>query len=160
MSSEKLEITTPNDRDIVMTRAFRAPRNLVFDAYTKPELLKRWLGAFRGWELAKCEIDLRVGGTLRYEWRGRDNIQMGMSGVYREIVRPERLVNTETFDEAWYEGECVSAVVLTEKDGMTTLVNTSTYDSKEIRDAVANGPMREGVEASFNVLADLLAKMI
>src|SRR6267143_2888304 len=92
----KLKITTPSDREIAMTRVFDAPRNLVFDAWTKPELLKRWLGVRAGWSLAVCEIDLRVGGAYRYVWRKDSNgTEMGMRGVYREIVRPDRLVSTE-----------------------------------------------------------------
>ncbi len=83
-----LEITTPSDREIVMTRVFDAPRDLVFDAYTKPELLKRWLLGPRGWSMPVCEIDLRVGGAYRYVWRrDPDGNEMGMGGVYREIVR-------------------------------------------------------------------------
>jgi uncharacterized protein YndB with AHSA1/START domain len=92
-----LKVTTPTEREIAMTRVFDAPRNLVYDALTKPELLKRWLGVFGGWSLAVCEIDPRVGGTYRYVWRGSDGTEMGMRGVCREIVPPERVVCTESF---------------------------------------------------------------
>ena len=92
----KLKVTAQSEREIVMTRDFDAPRRLVFDALTKPELLKRWLGVFGGWELAVCEVDLKVGGTYRYVWRrSSDGSEMGVRGVYREIVPPERLVCTE-----------------------------------------------------------------
>ena len=95
-----LNVTTPTDREIAMTRVFDAPRHLVFEAYTKPELLKRWLGVLSGWSLAVCEIDLRVGGTLslRVAQQAERN-EMGMGGVFREIVPPERIVATEKFDE-------------------------------------------------------------
>ena len=84
-----LEITTPGDREIVMTRVFDAPRELVFDAHTKPELVKRWLLGPDGWSMPVCEIDLRVGGAYRYVWRrDTDGTEMGMGGVYREIVPP------------------------------------------------------------------------
>lgn len=100
-SAGNLKVAALSDREIVMTRVFDAPRNLVFDAYTKPELLKRWLGVFGGWTMAVCEVDLRVGGSYRWVWRGADGTNMGVRGIYREIVPPERLVNTEKFDEAW-----------------------------------------------------------
>src|SRR5260370_36564073 len=80
-----LKVTMPTDREIVLTRVFDAPRHLVFDAFTKPELLKRWFGP-RGWSLALCEVDLRVGGTFRYLLRRPDGNEMGMRGVYREIA--------------------------------------------------------------------------
>src|ERR1700738_5300868 len=100
--AEKLQVSTPSDREIAMTRVFDAPRRLVFDAYTKPELLKRWLGVVGGWALDVCEVDLRVGGKYRWVWRGANGQEMGMGGVYREIVPGERIVSTELFDDAWY----------------------------------------------------------
>ena len=94
-----LQVTTPSEREIAMTRVFDAPRRLVFDAWTRPELLKRWLGVRGGWSFAVCEVDLRVGGAYRFVWRGPNGKEMGMGGVYREIVPPERLVATELFDD-------------------------------------------------------------
>ena len=140
-----------------MTRVFDAPRNLVFEAYTKPELVKRWLGVFGGWTLPVCEIDLRVGGSYRFVWRNADGTNMGMRGVYREVARPERLVNTEKFDEAWYPGESLITLVLTEKAGKTTMMVTMRYESREARDAVIKSPMESGVAASYDNLAELLA---
>src|SRR5687767_3303499 len=119
-----LKLTATTDREIVVQRAFNAPRQLVFDAHTKPELLKRWLGVHNGWTLDVCEVDLRVGGTFRYVWRGPNGESMGMRGVYREIVAPSRIVSTEKFDEAWYAGEAVGTMVLTESGGKTTLTLT------------------------------------
>jgi uncharacterized protein YndB with AHSA1/START domain len=156
-STRTLEITTPSEREIAMTRVFDAPRSLVFDAWTKPELLKRWLGVRDGWELAVCEIDLRVGGTYRFVWRGPDGAEMGMGGVYREIVPPERLVSTEKFDEPWYEGEALDTIVLVEQDGKTTATTIVRYDSQEIRDAVLKSDMARGVSESYDTLAELLA---
>jgi len=154
-----LTITTPSDREIAMTREFDAPRHLVFEAYTKPELLKRWLGVIRGWELAVCEIDLRVGGTCRYVWRDSDTgEEMGMSQVIREVVVPERIVCTEVFDQAWYEGEAIATVEFVERAGRTTLTMTMLYDSKSVRDAVLASPMEQGMAASLDLLADLLAE--
>ena len=154
-----LNVTTPSDREIRMMRSFDAPRRLVFDAYTKPELLKRWLGVFGGWSLAVCEVDLKVGGTYRYVWRGPDGAEMGMRGVYREIVVPERIVATESFDEAWYPGEAVGTVTFVEERGRTTLTTTMRYDSKEIRDAVLESPMKDGVTASYDQLDQVLASV-
>ena len=102
-----LTITTPTDREIVMTRVFDAPRKLVWDAHTKPEIVKKWLGVFNGMTLPVCEIDLRVGGKARYEWRMADGQTMGMSMTFLEIVPLEKIVNTEEFDDAWYEGKAV-----------------------------------------------------
>jgi uncharacterized protein YndB with AHSA1/START domain len=153
-----LTVSTPSDREIVMTREFDAPRELVFDAYTKPELLKRWLGVFGGWTMAECEVDLRVGGSYRYVWRGPNGEQMGMRGTLREVVVPERIVSTETFDESWYEGAAVGTIEFVERGGKTTLTMTMRYDSREIRDAVLKSPMEQGVAASFDTLADLLAR--
>jgi uncharacterized protein YndB with AHSA1/START domain len=152
-------VTLPSDREIAMTREFDAPRKLVFDAYTKPELLQRWLGVFAGWTFPVCEIDLRVGGGYRYVWRGPDGMEMGMRGVYREIVVPEKIVSTEKFDQSWYEGEAVGTVTFKEKGGKTTLAMTVQYGSKEIRDAVLKSPMKEGVAAGFDKLAETLASL-
>lgn len=152
----KLEITTPSDREIAMSRVFNAPRTLVWDAITKPELVKRWLGVQNRWTLDICEIDLKVGGKYRYVWRNPDGGEMGMGGVYREIARPERLVATEVFDHAWYAGQAVDTSVLTEKGGKTTLTIIVLYDSKEIRDGVLKSPMAEGVDRSYDKLDELL----
>jgi uncharacterized protein YndB with AHSA1/START domain len=159
MLNATLEVTTPSDREIAMTRVFNAPRRLVFDAWTKPELLRRWLGVRGGWSLAVCEVDLKVGGSYRFVWRGPDGTQMGMRGVYREIVRPERLVQTEKFDEPWYEGEAVDTLVLVEQDGKTTCTTTVICESREIRDAVLKSGMTGGVSESYDKLDGVLASI-
>ena len=157
-SAETLQVTAPGEREIVMTRGFDAPRQLVFDAHTKPELIKRWLLGPPGWSMPVCEIDLRVGGKYRYVWRhDRNGNEMGMGGLYREIVAPERIVNTERFDEAWYPGEALNTLVLVETGGRTTLTQTVRYQSREARDAVLKSGMESGVAASYERLADLLA---
>ena len=153
-----LKVTTPSDREIAMTRVFDAPRTLVFDAHTKPELVKQWLLGPPGWSMPVCEMDVRVGGTYRWVWRhDRNGTEMGMGGVYREIVQPERLVTTERFDEAWYPGEGLNTLVLVERGGRTTLTQTMRYESREARDAVLKSGMEKGVAASYDRLADLLA---
>ena len=157
MQTERLMVTTPSDREIAMSRTFDAPRHLVWDAYTKPELLKKWLGVFGGWTFAVCEVDLKVGGKYRFVW-SKDGHEMGMGGIYREIVKNTRIVSTEKFDDPWYEGEAEGTVLFEEKAGRTTLTMLVRYDTKEIRDAVLQSPMETGVAASFDVLAELLAK--
>ncbi len=156
---ENLKLTTRGDREIVITRAFDAPRKLVFDALTKPELVKQWLLGPDGWSMPVCEIDLKVGGKYRYVWRrDKDGTEMGMGGVYREIVAPERVVATEKFDQSWYPGEAVGTSVLTEQGGKTTLTQTILYESREARDGVLKSGMEKGVVASYDRLAKLLEK--
>jgi uncharacterized protein YndB with AHSA1/START domain len=152
-----VEVTTPSDREIMMTRVFDAPRGLVFDCYTKPELLKRWLTGPDGWSLVACDNDLRVGGAFRWVWRGPDGQDMGMRGVHREIVRPERIVRTELFDKDWTGGETVGTLVLTERDGKTTVTTTVLYPSREARDGALRSGMTKGVAAGFDRLDVLLA---
>ena len=170
--SGDLKLTTRGDREIVMTRDFDAPRQLVFDAFTKPELIKRWLLGPDGWSMPVCEVDLRVGGKYRYVWRKNDNGQeMGMGGVFREIEKPARIVNTEKFDEAWYTGEAidttefdepwypgeaVDTTEFAEKSGKTTVTQTVLYASKEARDGVLKSGMESGVRRSYDRLEEIL----
>lgn len=158
-NDERLRLFADGDRDIVMVRAFAAPARLVFDAYTKPELIKRWLTGPPGWTMPVCTVDLRVGGAYRYEWLGADGYRMAAGGIYREIDAPRRFVATERFDEAWYEGEALGTFAFDEKDGRTTLTQTMTYVSREARDAVLKTPMESGVAMSFDRLAGILAEM-
>jgi len=153
-----LQVTARGDREIVMTRVFSAPRTLVFDAFTKPELVKQWLLGPDGWSMPVCEIDLRVGGRYRYVWRrDKDGMEMGMAGVYREIVVPERIVSTEQFDQSWYEGEAVGTLLLVERGGKTTVTQAMQYESRATRDAVIQSPMESGVARSYDRLEELLA---
>ena len=154
-----LKVTTPTDREIVLTRVFDAPRRLVFDALTKPELLQRWLLGPEGWALPVCQIDLRMGGGFRYVWRHANGNEMGMRGVYREIAPPQRLIHTELFDGDWTGGETQVTTVLVEHGGRTTLTITILYSSREARDAVLKTPMEQGVAASYDRLAELLATL-
>jgi uncharacterized protein YndB with AHSA1/START domain len=148
-----LKVTTPSDREIMMTRVFDAPRRLVFDAFSKPELLKRWFGP-RGWSLTVCEVDFKVGGGFRFVLRGPDGKDMGMRGVYREIVPPERSVHMESFDD--YPGESQVTSVLVEQGGQTTLTVTVLYPSQEVRDIVIKSGMEHGAAETYDKLAELL----
>lgn len=149
-----LRVETPSDREITLTRVFDAPRRMVFDALTKPELLKRWFGP-HGWSLTSCTVDLRVGGKWRNVLRGPDGRDMGMSGEYREIAPPDRLVSTESFDD--YPGESINTISLSEQNGKTTFTCSILYISKEIRDAVILSGMEHGAAESYDRLAEILA---
>jgi uncharacterized protein YndB with AHSA1/START domain len=153
-TSDDVKISTPTDREVVVTRTFDAPRSLVFDAYTRPELLKRWYNA-PGRSLVVCEIDLRVGGAYHFLWRGEGRKDVGMRGVHREVVRPERLVRTETWDD-WDAGETVETVVFAERAGKTTLTSTGLYPSREVRDAVLKAGLESGTRETFGRLAEAL----
>jgi uncharacterized protein YndB with AHSA1/START domain len=152
-----LKLTASSDREITMTRSFDAPRDLVFEALTKPALVQRWLLGPPGWTMPVCEIDLRVGGAYRYVWRHADGREMGMGGIYREIARPDRLVHTERFDTAWYPGEALITTILTEQASKITLTATILYESREARDSVLKSGMEGGVAASYDRLEELLA---
>ena len=153
-----LKTTPSGDRDLVMTRDFDAPRALVYDAHTKPELVRQWLLGPPGWSMPVCEMDVRAGGKYRWVWKkDTDGSTMGMGGVYREVKAPERLVSTEKFDEAWYPGESLNTLVLVENRGRTTLTQTMRYESREAREAVIKSGMEQGVAASYDRLEAVLA---
>ena len=153
---DDLKVEARGECEIVITRSFDAPRRLVFEALTRPELLKRWLGVFGGWSMTVCEVDLRVGGQYHYVWSGPDGATMGMRGTFREIAPPERIVNTEKFDEPWYPGEAVGTAVLTESGGRTTLTTTVLYDSRDIRDGALKSGMEQGIAAGYATLEKIL----
>ena len=154
-----LKLSARGDREIEMTRIFDAPRSLVFEAFSKPELVRQWLLGPPGWSMPVCEIDFRVGGRYRYVWRHANGQEMGMGGVHREIVVAERIVATEKFDESWYPGEAVNTIVLVEQGGKTALTQTVLYESSEAREAVLKSPMEQGVTAGYDRLAELLASL-
>lgn len=147
-------VSAPNDTQIVMTREFDAPRDLVFKALTTPDLLKRWFGA-DGWELVECEIDLRVGGAWRFVSVGPGGLRMGQSGVYTEILPGSRLAYTERYDDQWFPG---TALVEADLLGSTTMISTLTFPDKDTRDLVLASPMEQGVNASHNRLEKLLGE--
>ncbi len=153
----KVTVEAKGENELVISRTFSAPKELLFKAYTECKYLKRWLYGPEGWSLAVCEMDLNVGGSYRWVWK-KDDIEMGAGGKYREIERPDRIVCTEQFDDPWYEGEAISTVVLVESGGVTTLTNTMQYVSKEARDGVLQSPMEEGLSLGYDRLEKLLAE--
>jgi uncharacterized protein YndB with AHSA1/START domain len=157
----KSTVALPNDLDVVVIRNFKAPRALVFDAWTKPELVTRWLLGPPGWSMPVCEMDLRVGGKFRWRWRSADGAEFGFTGVFREIVRPTRIVHTELYDPGDVGGsmgaEALITNELTETNGVTTCTMTIRYQSKADRDAAIGTGMTDGMEQSFQKLDVLLA---
>jgi uncharacterized protein YndB with AHSA1/START domain len=153
-----LNVTTPTDREIVITRAFNAPRSLVWEAMSKPELLKRWVSGPPGWEMTVCEEDARVGGTFRWAWTGPEGASMSMSGVYREVLPPERSVRTERFDVGCVPGggEQLATLVLNEQGDATHLTITLLYASNDARNGAVASGMEQGMAASYDRLDDLL----
>jgi uncharacterized protein YndB with AHSA1/START domain len=156
-NSAALTVTTPTEREIVMTRVFDAPRSLVFDAYTNPEHVPHWMLGPEGWTMPVCEIDLRPGGAWHFVWRRSNGTEMEMRGVYREITPPERLVSSESWGGDW--PETINTLIFSEENGKTTLSCTFLYPSKEARDAALKTGMKEGVALSFDRFAEYLAAL-
>lgn len=142
-----------------MTRIFEAPRALVFKAWSEPELIKKWMYGPEEWKLEVCEIDFRVGGRIRMEWHGANGGVMGLTGYYREIDPPNRIVHTEVFDEDWTGGETLETVEFEEWEGRTTAAMTILYSTKEARDAALKTGMVEGMTQSYNRLDQLLDRL-
>ena len=161
VTSAALSIIARGEREIVMSREFAAPRRLVFDAWTKPELVERWFGRLEGWT-TRAEIDLRVGGVFRFTMRDAGGAKIVFRGEYREIAPPERLVTAEAYEgfseTGWRpEDATVTTTIFTESKGRTTWTATSRYPSKMVRDAVLNDPnMREGMNAGFAAMDAVL----
>jgi uncharacterized protein YndB with AHSA1/START domain len=143
-----LEVTTPSDTSIVVTRSFDAPRQLVWDCHTKPELVRRWLCDPTGWTMPVCEIDLRVGGAYRYRWRNeKTGFEFGCSGVHLAIAEPARIVTSERMEG--FEGESHNTLLLTETGGRTLLTLSMEFGSKEGRDAAIKSGMTDGMEQCY-----------
>ena len=151
------QVTTPSEREVVMTRVFDAPRRLVWKAWTDPEHLPQWMLGPAGWTMPVCEIDLRPGGEWHFVWRKSDGSEMEMRGVYREIAAPERLISTESWGGDW--PETINTVILDEADGKTTMTVTMLYPSQEARDAATQTGMKEGASMSFDRLAEYVASL-
>ena len=160
MNKTALKVTTPSDLEVVITRVVDAPRGMVFDAHTKPELVRRWLNGLPGWTFPVCEIDLRVGGKYRYEWRGPEGESMGMGGTFTEVVRPSRIVATQLFDQDWTGGETIVSTDIVEKNGKSTITTTVRYASREARDAALQTGMSAGMEMSYERLDTLLKETV
>ncbi|HSU14342.1 SRPBCC family protein [Longimicrobium sp.] len=152
-----LEIATPADDEIVMTRTFDAPRALVWEAWTRAEHLTRWMLGPEGWTMPVCELDLRPGGAWRFGWRRDDGEEMEMSGEYREVAAPARLEHTERWGGGW--ADTVNTVAFDEADGRTTVTTRMRYPSRADRDAALATGMKDGAAESLDRLAEYLATM-
>lgn len=157
---DSFKVSMPTDRSIEFARDFNAPRQLVFDAFTRPELIRRWLLGPDGWSMPVCEVDLKIGGRYRYVWhKEKTGQQMGVGGVFREIDRPKKLIATEKFDDAWYPGEAVNDTTFEQKGDVTTVRLVVSYESKEARDIAGKSGMERGMAAGYDRLEGLLLSL-
>ena len=163
------EVTLPSDREVRVTRTFHAPRQLVWDAHTKPVLVQKWQSGYDGWDMPVCDMDVRVGGKYKWQWRSReDGKQFGFFGTYTEVNGPSKIVLEEYFDPGDIGGPgniggampagdpCIVSLELSEQNGVTTLVCNMTYVSKEGRDGAVSTGMTDGMEYSYSRLDDML----
>ena len=154
-----LTVTLPSDREIAMTRTFAAPRERVFAAWTRPEHVRRWYGC-GATTMTVCEIDLRVGGAWRFVLRTQDGADHVLSGVYREIAPPERLVYTQRFaTESFTSNESTVTMLLTEHNGKTRFTSTVVHQSVQDRDAEIKAGVETGAAATLDRLAELLVTL-
>jgi len=149
-SSGAAQVTLPADDQLLITREFDAPKDLVYKAYTTPDLVRRWWTGERG-EMTECEIDLRVGGTWRYVMIAHGDFEVAFHGEYREIVPNERLVTTEVY-EGMPDAEAMDHITFTEEDGRTTLTMLVQHRNQEERDAHLNSGMEAGMQESMDRL--------
>jgi uncharacterized protein YndB with AHSA1/START domain len=157
VSSRTATVTLPTDEQILITREFDAPTDLVYKAWTTPELVRRWWSANRG-EVTTCEIDLRVGGTWRYVMVADGGVEVAFHGEYREIVPNERIVSTEVF-EGMPDAEALNTLTLAEADGRTTLTLLVQHESKEHRDAHINSGMEDGLQDALDLLEQVAVSL-
>lgn len=165
MRQQGAQVSLPSDREVMVTRSFQAPPALVYEAYTTPALVRRWLLGPPGWAMPVCEMDVRVGGTFRWVWRAEDGgAEFGFHGEFLEVEPPARLRNIEIYDPGDVggnmsgSGQATVTVTFDETDGVTLLTTTIEYDSKEARDAAVSSGMTDGMEMSYKLLDTLLSE--
>jgi uncharacterized protein YndB with AHSA1/START domain len=164
MTMEKAQVTLPSDREVRVTRSFKAARSLVFRAFTEPALVQRWMLGPPGWSMPVCEMDVRVGGAYRWRWRSdTDASEFGFAGTFREVTPPSRLVHTEAFDPGSLattiaQGEALVSVTFAESGGITTVTTVIDFGSKEARDAAIATGMTDGMEQSYQKLDGVLGE--
>ena len=158
-----LEVTLPSDREVRVVRSFNAPCQLVWDAHTKPELIKKWMLGPPGWSMPVCEMDVRVGGSYRWRWRcDEDGKEFGFFGTFTEVNKPARIAHEEHYDPGDVGGAMSTEPALisndlTEKDGVTTMVVTMRFPSKEARDGAVSTGMTDGMEMGYARLDETFA---
>jgi uncharacterized protein YndB with AHSA1/START domain len=159
VTSKKLEIIAePGKTSFTTRRVVDAPRALVFEAFTKPEHLKRWMGP-RSITMVSCDSDFRVGGSYRFVFRGADGQEVGFRGEFREIVPPARIVRTFVF-EPIPDAEALETLQLDEHDGKTTITTTTVHKTVESRDGHMGSGMEAGMVEGYERLDALLADML
>ena len=162
MTIDKAQVTQPSDREVQVTRSFKAPRSLVYRAHTEPDLVKQWMLGPPGWSMPVCEMDVRVGGTYRWRWKSNTDAQeFGFHGTFREVQAPSKIVHTEAFDPGTVGGphpqsEALVTTTFTEDGGITTLTTVIDFGSKDTRDAAVATGMTDGMEQSYQLLDGLL----
>ena len=155
--SDAIDVSTPTDEEVVVSRLFDASPQAVFDCHTKPDLVRRWLLGPPGWTMPVCEIDLRVGGAYRYVWRSETGErEFGTGGAFTEVAAPTRWSHTERMDGA--PGEATNLYILTEEGGRTRLTMQMNFGSKAFRDMALKTGMTRGMDQSFDRLAAMLAE--
>jgi uncharacterized protein YndB with AHSA1/START domain len=159
------QLSLPSDREVVVTRTFQAPRALVYEAYTTPALVRRWLLGPPGWTMPVCEMDVRVGGQFQWRWRADESgAEFGFHGEYLELEPDVRIHNTEVYDPGdvggnmTESGQALITVTFEETDGVTLLTTRIEYDSRESRDAAVSTGMTDGMEMSYKLLDALLSE--
>jgi uncharacterized protein YndB with AHSA1/START domain len=162
-ATKPAQVTLPSEREVRVDRDFRAPRALVYQAYTRPELMQRWLLGPPGWTMPVCEMEVRVGGRFRWRWRSEeDGSEFGFHGEFLEVEPGVKLRHTEAFDPGdtggtMGDGAAVVTVVFGEQAGVTSVTTVIEYASKEDRDTALATGMTEGMEMSYQGLDALLA---
>jgi len=162
MTIEKALVTMPSDREVQVTRSFKAPRALVYRAYTEPKIVRLWLLGPPGWSMPLCEMDVRVGGRYRWRWRNDENgEEFGFTGTFREVHPPSKLLHTEAYDAGTVGGgvpgnEAIVSVTFAEDAGVTTVTTLIDFGSMEARDAAVATGMTDGMEQSYQLLDRLL----
>jgi uncharacterized protein YndB with AHSA1/START domain len=162
---EKAQVHLPSDHEVEVTRKFDAPRALVWEAYTNPKLVQRWLLGPPGWTMPICEMDVRVGGKYRWRWRSEeDGKEFGFHGEFREVSPPERLVQIEYYDPGDVGGDMGDGALITttfkEKDGVTTMTSRMDFKTRQARDAAMSTGMTDGMEQSYQLFDRLLEQLM
>lgn len=156
------EVTMPSETEVAVTRSFDAPVELVWKAFTEPELVRRWMLGPPGWTMPVCEMDFRVGGAFRWQWRSDEgNQEFGFVGEFQLIEPNAKIVHTERFQSGnvgvSMARETLVTVTFREANGITTVVTSIAYSFKEDRDAALSTGMTDGMEMSYRLLDEVLA---
>lgn len=158
-TKKPIDVTTPGDTDVVVTRTFDASPDLVFRAFSEPALVQRWQLGYPGWTMPVCEIDFKVGGTYRYRWRNdEEGIEFGFTGTFQKIEKPGLIVHSEKPEDVDM-GEAIVTNELRSQNGGTLMTMTIRYPSAEVRQQAIETGMTDGMGVSFDLMDVLLAEI-